>query len=65
VVDACSARYKVGVVEECSFDRTEASHAMSLFDMHVKYADVINVAEAADYFRSVGAPQRVLSSAVI
>jgi nicotinamidase-related amidase len=59
VVDACSARYRVGVVEECTFDRTEASHAMSLFDMNVKYADVISVAEAAQYFESVTQRERV------
>ena len=59
VVDACSARYKVGVVEECTFDRTEASHAMSLFDMHAKYADVINLEKATQYFRAVGTPQLV------
>jgi maleamate amidohydrolase len=53
VVDAMTAHYYVGVVEECVFDRTEASHAMSLFDMHQKYADVIDLTAAAEYFASV------------
>ncbi len=53
VVDGSAARYKVGVVEECTFDRTEASHAMSLFDMHQKYADVVSLADAEAYFASV------------
>ena len=39
-VDASAYRLRVGVVEECTFDRTEASHAMSLFDLEHKYADV-------------------------
>jgi nicotinamidase-related amidase len=45
VVDACSYRYPVTVVEECVFDRTEASHAINLFDMAQKYADVVSVDE--------------------
>jgi maleamate amidohydrolase len=43
VVDACSFRYKVTVVEECVFDRTEAAHAINLFDIAHKYADVIGL----------------------
>ncbi len=41
VVDAFSLNYKIIVPEECSFDRGQASHAINLFDMHQKYADVI------------------------
>jgi nicotinamidase-related amidase len=43
VVDATTNRYKVTVVEDCCFDRTEASHWMNLFDMHQKYADVLDL----------------------
>lgn len=43
VVDACSFRYKVTVVEECVFDRTEAAHAINLFDIAHKYADVVEL----------------------
>jgi nicotinamidase-related amidase len=46
VVDACTHRYRVQVVEECVFDRHQAPHAINLFDMHQKYADVIPLAEA-------------------
>ena len=46
VVEAVSYRYRVQVVEECVFDRHEATHAMNLFDMHQKYADVIKLDEA-------------------
>lgn len=41
VVDAASHRLRVIVAEECTYDRVEASHAISLFDMHRKYADVL------------------------
>lgn len=45
VVDACSYRYKVTVAEECVFDRTEAAHAINLFDMAHKYADVVALSD--------------------
>jgi len=41
VVDGCSFRFKMTVVEECVFDRHQTAHAMNLFDMHQKYADVL------------------------
>lgn len=41
VVDACAYRYRVTVVADAVFDRTEAAHAMNLFDMAHKYADVV------------------------
>ena len=50
VTDAFSLNYRVSVVEECTFDRGEASHAMSLFDMDQKYADVVPVADALGHF---------------
>ncbi|MGE4056299.1 MAG: isochorismatase family protein [Vicinamibacterales bacterium] len=55
VVDAATYRYNVGVVEECTFDRTEMSHYANLFDMHQKYADVISLPEAITYFDGIGA----------
>ena len=44
-VDAFSQNYRVAVVEEGCFDRGQASHALSLFDLHAKYADVVSLAE--------------------
>lgn len=41
VIDAFSNNLRATVVEEGCFDRSEASHAVSLFDMHAKYADVL------------------------
>jgi maleamate amidohydrolase len=50
VVDAFSLNYRVTLAEEGCFDRSEASHAMSLCDMHAKYADVVSTAEVLSYF---------------
>ena len=52
VVEAVANRYRVQVVEECVFDRHETAHAMNLFDMHQKYADVIPLEEALDHMRA-------------
>lgn len=48
VVDGLSYKYNVFVVEECTFDRFELSHLVSLWDMNAKYADVISIGEALD-----------------
>ncbi len=53
VVDGFSNNYRVTVVEEGCFDRSEASHALSLCDMHAKYADVVKLDEALKYVRSL------------
>lgn len=53
VVDAFSLNYKVSVVEECTFDRGQASHAINLFDMQQKYADVVSLGETIDYLRGL------------
>src|SRR5262249_7335664 len=50
VVDAFSLNYRVTLAEEGCFDRSEASHALSLCDMHSKYADVVSTAEILSYF---------------
>jgi maleamate amidohydrolase len=50
VVDAFSLNYRVVVAEEACFDRSEASHAISLCDMRAKYADVMKVGEVLAYF---------------
>jgi maleamate amidohydrolase len=55
VVDACSYRLRTIVVEECVFDRHEAAHAMNLFDMHQKYADVVALAEVEAHLRTTQA----------
>lgn len=54
VVDAFSYNYRVAVVEECVYDRAEVSHAVNLFDMHSKYAEVIGLEQALRYLQSLG-----------
>jgi maleamate amidohydrolase len=49
VVDGKSYRFKVIVAEECVFDRDEAPHAINLFDMDQKYADVLPLADVLEY----------------
>jgi maleamate amidohydrolase len=49
VIDAFSYNFKVSVVEECVFDRGQASHKINLFDMNMKYADVVSLKETLEY----------------
>jgi maleamate amidohydrolase len=46
VVDAHSYGFTVFVVEECVFDRSDFLHAVNLFELDAKYADVIGLGEA-------------------
>jgi maleamate amidohydrolase len=55
VIDAFSYNFRVCVVEECVFDRGQASHKINLFDMNAKYADVIPLKEAVAYIRGLPA----------
>ena len=49
VVDACTFRFRITIPQECVFDRHEATHAINLFDMHQKYADVRPLSEVLEY----------------
>lgn len=55
VVDAFSNNLRVSLVEEGCFDRSEASHALSLCDMSAKYADVVKLDEALAFIASLPA----------
>ena len=46
VTDAFAYNFKVVVPEECLYDRSPTSHAVNLWDMNAKYADVMPVAQA-------------------
>ena len=54
VVDGCSNRLNMVVVEDCVYDRHEATRAMNLFDIDQKYGDVIGLDEALAYLDGVG-----------
>lgn len=45
VVDAFSYNFRVVVPSDCVYDRSATSHAVNLFDMASKYADVATSAE--------------------
>lgn len=49
VVDAFSHGLKCFIVEEGTFDRFKLSHLVNLFDMNLKYANVITLEEALKY----------------
>ena len=49
VFDAASYRFRVAVIEECTFDRSEICHKVNLFDMNAKYARVVSLAEVRNY----------------
>lgn len=51
VVDSLSHGYRTIVPEECVADKHESPHFANLYDMVVKYADVIPVEEVLRYYR--------------
>ncbi|MBM3486998.1 MAG: isochorismatase family protein [Alphaproteobacteria bacterium] len=53
VLDAFANNFRIQIMEEGCFDRSQASHAINLCDMDAKYADVVNEAEIAAYIDSL------------
>jgi maleamate amidohydrolase len=51
VVDSLSRSLRNIVPEECVSDKHESPHFANLYDMAVKYADVVPVAEVEAYMR--------------
>jgi nicotinamidase-related amidase len=62
VLDAFSLNYRCTVVEDGCFDRSQASHAINLCDMHAKYADVLPSSEVLDFLGAYPAGQFALPS---
>jgi maleamate amidohydrolase len=50
VMDAFSYAFRVIVPEDAVYDRGEASHAINLFDMNQKYADILTTSEVISFF---------------
>jgi maleamate amidohydrolase len=48
VTDAFALNFKVIVPEDCVYDRAPTSHAVNLWDMNGKYADVMTSAEVIE-----------------
>ena len=53
VVDAFSLNFKVLVPEDAVYDRSHVSHAVNLFDMSEKYADVAPTQEVLEALRKI------------
>ncbi len=52
VVDSLSRSYRTIVPEECVADKHESPHFANLYDMALKYADVVPVAEVIDFMNN-------------
>ena len=55
VVDSLSRSFRTIVPEECVADKHEAPHFSNLYDMAIKYADVLSVHETMEQLRQVPA----------
>ena len=55
VVDSLSRSFRTIVPEECVADKHEAPHFSNLYDMAIKYADVLSVQETLEQLRKVPA----------
>ncbi len=55
VIDAFSFGYRVAVIEDCTFDRGQASHAINLFDMDQKYSNVVSSKRIIEYIEGLSA----------
>ena len=53
VVDAFAYNFRVAVPNDAVYDRSAASHAVNLFDMSEKYADVMTTEECAQKLRAI------------
>ena len=62
VLDAFSNNYRVTVVEDGCFDRSQASHAINLCDMNAKYADVRSSVDVLGFLEKVPPGQFKLPS---
>src|SRR3954447_11842358 len=55
VVDSLSRSYRTIVPEECVADKHESPHFANLYDIALKYGDVVPVAEVLDYLNNLKA----------
>lgn len=53
-VDAFSSGFRVGVIADAVYDRTQTAHEASLFDLSSKYADLVATTDAVAYLTSSG-----------
>lgn len=55
VVDGFAYNFRVTVPQECVYDRSATAHAVNLFDMAYKYADVLPVSDVIALVEGKGA----------
>ena len=53
VVDAFAYNFRVAVPQDAVYDRSAISHAVNLFDMSEKYADVMTTAECVEALSAI------------
>jgi nicotinamidase-related amidase len=58
VVDAFAYNFRVLVPWDAVYDRSQVSHAVNLFDMSEKYADVMSLADALERLERLPAQGR-------
>jgi nicotinamidase-related amidase len=58
VVDSLQRSYRTIVPEECTADKHESPHFANLYDMALKYADVISVEETLAQLRALPGAKR-------
>lgn len=54
VVDGFAYNFRILVPHDCVYDRSQVSHAVNLFDMSEKYADVMSTDAALAALKSIG-----------
>jgi nicotinamidase-related amidase len=57
-VDACCHGFRSIVVGDAVADRSPLPHVANLFDIEMKYGDVVGLAEAMEYLESRGDDHR-------
>lgn len=58
-VDACSLNFKTLVPEDAVYDRSPTAHALNLFDMASKYADVMPTTDVLALLDEIGQSKRI------
>jgi nicotinamidase-related amidase len=53
VVDSLQRSFRTIVPEECVADKHESPHFANLYDMALKYADVVSVEEVLSYLKTL------------
>ena len=62
-VDAYAYNFHTVVVEDCVFDRFQSSHAINLWDLNAKYADVVSMEEVKAYLEDLPVREPFVSPA--